>query len=312
GRGPVATILVQNGTLHSGDALVIGSCFCKVRKMVNDIGKEIQEALPSTPVEIIGLSDVPIAGDNFKVFTNERQARIIAEHRQNDMIELSRRESSARSLDDLSQQIKDGNVAEINVIIKADVQGTAEAVKSSIEKIEVGTVRVNVIRSTAGAISESDIMLADASNAIIYGFNVRPDANIRKKAEESNVTIRLHNIIYKVVEEMEKAMKGLLEPEYEEVILGQATVRQTFKVSKVGTIAGCIVNDGKLVRNCQVRLIRNGIVVYTGKLGSLKRFENDVKEVANGYECGITIENFNDIKESDVIEAFGEVEVSVE
>ena len=309
GRGPVVTLLVQNGTLHTGDCIVVGACFGKVRKMTDDRGREIKEARPSTPVEIIGLNDVPVAGDMFKVFDNEKQARAIAERRSQTKIEQERKSSSAMSLDDLARQIEAGEVQEIPVIVKADVQGSAEAVKSSLEKLDVQGVKVNVIRSTAGTISESDVMLASASKAVIYGFNVRPDANVRKKAEEEGVEIRLHNIIYKDMEEMELAMKGLLAPVYEEVVIGQAEVRQTFKVSKIGTIAGCMVTDGKLVKDCKVRLIRQGIVVYDGQLGSLKRFQNDAKEVTNGYECGLTIMNFNDIKEGDLIEAYADQEV---
>lgn len=306
GRGPVVTLLVQNGTLHTGDCIVVGACFGKVRKMTDDRGREIKEAKPSTPVEIIGLNDVPVAGDMFKVFDSEKQARAIAERRSQTKIEQERKSSSAMSLDDLARQIEAGEVQEIPVIVKADVQGSAEAVKSSLEKLDVQGVKVNVIRSTAGTISESDVMLASASKAVIYGFNVRPDANVRKKAEEEGVEIRLHNIIYKAMEEMELAMKGLLAPVYEEVVIGQAEVRQTFKVSKIGTIAGCMVTDGKLVKDCKVRLIRQGIVVYDGQLGSLKRFQNDAKEVSNGYECGLTIMNFNDIKEGDLIEAYAD------
>ena len=309
GRGPVTTLLVQNGTLRVGDPVVVGACFGKVRKMTDDEGKEIKEAGPATPVEIIGLNDVPQAGDIFKVFTNERQARAIADKRSQAKIETERRITSALSLDDLSKQIKEGNVQEIPLIIKADVQGSAEAVRSSLEKVDVESVRVNVIRNTAGAISESDVMLAAASKAIIIGFNVRPTAAIRKLAQEQGVDIRLHNIIYKVVEQMEAAMKGMLDPVFEEIILGQASVRQIFKASKIGTIAGCMVTDGKLVRNAHVRLIREGVVVYTGRLSSLKRFSNDAKEVTAGFDCGCTIENFNDIKEGDLIEAFGSVEV---
>ena len=308
GRGPVVTLLVQNGTLHTGDCIVVGACFGKVRKMTDDRGREIKEARPSTPVEIIGLNDVPVAGDMFKVFDNEKQARAIAERRSQTKIEQERKSSSAMSLDDLARQIEAGEVQEIPVIVKADVQGSAEAVKSSLEKLDVQGVKVNVIRSTAGTISESDVMLASASKAVIYGFNVRPDANVRKKAEEEGVEIRLHNIIYKAMAEMELAMKGLLAPVYEEVVIGQAEVRQTFKVSKIGTIAGCMVTDGKLVKDCKVRLIRQGIVVYDGQLGSLKRFQNDAKEVTNGYECGLTIMNFNDIKEGDLIEAYADQE----
>ena len=312
GRGPVTTLLVQHGTLHTGDAIVVGTAFGRVRKMTDDRGREIKEALPSTPVEIIGLNDVPIAGDIFKAFDSEKKARQIAEARLTKRIDQERNSSSAMSLDDLARQIEQGEVKDVNVIIKADVQGSAEAVKASMEKIEVEGVKVNVIRSTAGAITESDIMLASASNAVIYGFNVRPNATVRKKAEEEGIDIRLHNIIYKALEEMEAAMKGMLAPVYEEVIIGQAEVRQTYKVSKVGTIAGCMVTDGHLAKECGVRLIRDGVVVYTGKLGSLRRFQNDVKEVNNGFECGLTIENFNDIKEGDIIEAYEDQQVDPE
>ncbi len=283
GRGPVTTLLVQNGTLHTGDAVVVGTAFGRVRKMTDDRGREIKEALPSTPVEIIGLNDVPIAGDIFKAFDSEKKARQIAETRLTKRIDQERNSSSAMSLDDLARQIEEGEVQDINVIVKADVQGSAEAVKASMEKIEVSGVKVNVIRSTAGAITESDIMLASASNAVIYGFNVRPNAMVRKKAEEEGVDIRLHNIIYKALEEMESAMKGMLAPVYEEVVIGQAEVRQTYKVSKVGTIAGCMVTDGHITKDCSVRLIREGVVIYTGKLGSLRRFQNDVKEVQKWF-----------------------------
>ncbi len=310
-RGPVATLLVEKGTLNASDIIVVGSVSGRVRKMVDDMGEEIKTAGPSTPVEIIGLGDVPTAGDVFKVFSNAKTARQIAEARNHVKQMEERNSSSALSLDDLARQIEEGELQTINAIVKADVQGSAEAVKASLEKIDVDGVRVNVIRSTAGAISESDIMLASASNAVVYGFNVRPSAAVRKKAEEEGVDIRLHNIIYKVLEEMEAAMKGMLAPVYEEVIIGQAEVRQTYKVSKIGTIAGVIVSDGALRRDCGVRLIRDGIVVYEGKLGSLRRFENDAKEVTNGYECGVTIENFNDIKEGDIIEAFESQQVEV-
>lgn len=311
GRGPVATLLVQNGTLKTSSPIVVGTSHGRVRKMVDDKGREIKEALPSTPVEIIGLSDVPEAGDLFKAFDEDKAARSIADSRLDQKIEAERSKSSAISLEDLTQHIQDQSLQEIPVVLKADVQGSAEAVKASLERIDVEGVHVNVIRATAGAISESDIMLAAASNAIVYGFNVRPNANVRKKAEEEGVTIRLHNIIYKAVEEMELAMKGMLAPVFEEVIWGQAEVRQLFKVSRLGTIAGSMVTDGKIKRDSKVRLIREGIIVYEGKLGTLRRYENDVKEVAAGYECGITIENFNDIKEGDLIESFGEEEVPV-
>jgi translation initiation factor IF-2 len=304
GRGPVATVLVQNGTLHTGDILVAGACFGKIRRMVDDKGREIKEALPSTPVEIIGLSDVPVAGDIFKVFESERRARDVADHRAQTKIESERRSSAAVSLEDLSKRIEEGTILEVQVIVKADVQGSAEAVRQALERMEVGNVKVNVIRSTVGGISESDVMLASASKALIIGFNVRPDATIRKKAEEEGVEIRLYNIIYKVVEDIESAMKGMLAPVYKEEILGQAVVRQTFKVSKIGTIAGCMVNDGKLVRNAKCRVIRDGKVVYTSSISSLKRFQNDAKEVATGYECGLTIDGFNDLKEGDLVEAY--------
>lgn len=312
GRGPVTTLLVQGGTLHAGDTIVVGTAFGRVRKMTDDRGRELKVALPSTPVEIIGLNDVPIAGDIFKAFDSEKKARQIAETRLTKRIDLERNSTSAMSLEDLSRQIEQGDIQEVNVIVKADVQGSAEAVKASLEKIDVQSVRVNVIRSTAGAITESDIMLASASNAVIYGFNVRPNALVRKKAEEEGVEIRLHNIIYKALEEMENAMKGMLAPVYEEVVIGQAEVRQLYKVSKIGTIAGCMVTDGSLKKECGVRLIREGVVVYTGKLGSLKRFQNDVKEVNTGFECGLTIENFNDLKMNDIIEAYEDQQVDPE
>ena len=309
GRGPVTTLLVQNGTLHQGDSIVVGACYGKVRKMTNDKGEELKEALPSTPVEVIGLSDVPVAGDNFKVFADDKDARAVAQARNKTKIEKERKATSAMSLDDISSQIESGEIKEVPVIVKADVQGTAEAVASSLSKIDVDGVKVNVIRQSAGSISESDVILASVSHAVIYGFNVRPNATVRKKAQEEGVDIRLHNIIYKAVEEMEAAMKGMLAPVYEEVVTGQAEVRKTYKVSKIGTIAGCMVTEGKIVRDSSVRLIRDGIVIYTGKLGSLKRFENDAKEVLSGYECGMTIENFNDIKEQDIIEGYVDQEV---
>ena len=309
GRGPVSTLLVQNGTLRQGDSIVVGACYGKVRKMINDKGEEVKEASPSTPIEILGLDAVPVAVDNFKVFADDKDARAVAQARAKTKIEKERNATSAMSLDDLSAQIEAGEIKEVPVIVKADVQGTAEAVASSLSKIDVDGVKVNIIRHSAGSISESDVILASVSKAVIYGFNVRPDANVRKKAAEEGVDIRLHNIIYKAVEEMEAAMKGMLAPVYEEVVTGQAEVRKTYKVSKVGTIAGCMVTEGKIVRNSKVRLIRNGIVIYTGVLGSLKRFENDAKEVLQGYECGMTIDGYNDIKEQDIIEGYVDQEV---
>ena len=309
GRGPVATLLVQNGTLHHGDPVVVGTSFGRIRRMTDENGHELKTAGPSAPVEVIGLNDVPAAGDLFRSYEDEKDARAIADRRQRRKVEAERRKTSVMSLEDLADQIDSGEIKEIPVIIKADVQGSAEAVKSSLEKLDVKGVKVNVIHSTAGAISESDIMLASASHAMIIGFNVRPDANIRKKAEEAQVEIRLHNIIYKATEEMELAMKGMLEPVYEEVVIGQAEVRQTYKVSKLGTIGGCMVTDGKLTNTCGLRLIREGIVVYTGNIKSLKRFKDDAKEVTSGYECGIMIENYNDIKVGDTLEAFEQQQV---
>ena len=304
GRGPVATLLIQNGTLRSGNPIVVGATYGRVRQLVDDRGREIKAAGPATPVEITGLNDVPEAGDKFMVFETEKEARHVGEERAQKKIEEERNSTSAMSLDDLFSQMKSGEVVDLNIIVKADVNGTAEAVKSSLEKIDVEGARVNVIRSTVGAISESDILLASASKAIIYGFNVRPDANVRRKADEEGVEIRLHQVIYKMVEEIEAAMKGMLAPEMEEVVTGQAEIRHIYKVSKVGNIAGCYVTDGSIKRDCGIRLIREGIIVYEGKLASLKRFKDDAKEVNQGYECGLTIENYNDIKEGDIVEGY--------
>ena len=304
GRGPVATLLIQNGTLRSGNPIVVGATYGRVRQLVDDRGREIKAAGPATPVEITGLNDVPEAGDKFMVFETEREARHVGEERAQKKIEEERNSTSAMSLDDLFSQMKSGEVVDLNIIVKADVNGTAEAVKSSLEKIDVEGARVNVIRSTVGAISESDILLASASKAIIYGFNVRPDANVRRKADEEGVEIRLHQVIYKMVEEIEAAMKGMLAPEMEEVVTGQAEIRQIYKVSKVGNIAGCYVTDGSIKRDCGIRLIREGITVYEGKLASLKRFKDDAKDVNQGHECGLTIENYNDIKEGDIVEGY--------
>ncbi len=304
GRGPVARILVQHGTLKVGDAFVAGNCFGRVRAMVNDKGRRLKEAGPSTPVEITGLTEVPQAGDPFMVFEDERKARSIAEKRS-----ITQRQSDLGSnvrvtLDDLFQHIKDGEIKDLNVIIKGDVQGSVEALKGSLAKIEVEGVRVKIIHSGAGAITESDIILAAASNAIVIGFNVRPDPQAGATAEQEKVDIRLHRVIYNVIEEIEQAMKGMLDPEYKEVVIGHAEVRNLFKISKVGTIAGCMVTQGKISRNAELRLIREGIVVHEGKIDTLKRFKDDAKEVAQGYECGITLEGYNDLKEGDVIEAF--------
>ncbi|SFC78499.1 translation initiation factor IF-2 [Bacillus sp. UNCCL81] len=304
GKGAVATLLVQNGTLKVGDPIVVGTSFGRVRAMVNDLGRRIKEAGPSMPVEITGLNEVPQAGDRFMVFADEKRARQVGEARASQAVMQQRSESSKLSLEDLFAQIQEGNVKEINLIVKADVQGSVEAMAASLQKIEVEGVKVKIIHTGAGAITESDVILASASNAIIIGFNVRPDVNAKRTADLENVDIRLHRIIYKAIEEIESAMKGMLDPEFEEKVIGQAEVRQVFKVSKVGTIAGCYVTDGKITRDSGVRLIRDGIVVFEGQLDTLKRFKDDVKEVATNYECGITIEKYNDIKEGDIIEAY--------
>ncbi|NUK29157.1 translation initiation factor IF-2 [Parageobacillus sp. VR-IP] len=304
GRGPVATLLIQAGTLHVGDPIVVGCTYGRVRAMVNDTGRRVKEAGPSTPVEITGLHEVPQAGDRFMVFEDEKKARQIAEARAQKQLMEQRSMKARVSLDDLFEQIKQGEMKELNIIVKADVQGSVEALVAALQKIDVEGVRVKIIHAAVGAITESDILLATTSNAIVIGFNVRPDSNAKRVAESEKVDIRLHRIIYKVIEEIEAAMKGMLDPEYEEKVIGQAEVRQTFKVSKVGTIAGCYVTDGKITRDSKVRLIRQGIVIYEGEIDSLKRFKDDVKEVMQGYECGLTIKNFNDIKEGDIIEAY--------
>ncbi len=304
GRGPVARILIQNGTLKVGDAFVAGVCFGRVRAMVNDKGRRIKEAGPSTPIEITGLTEVPLAGDPFIVFEDERKARQIADNRAVKLRQSAMGANVRVTLDDLYKHIKDGEMKDLNVIIKGDVQGSVEALKGSLEKIEVEGVRVKILHQGVGAVTESDIILASASNAIIIGFNVRPEPAALVTAEQEKVDIRLHRIIYKVIEEIEAAMKGMLDPEYKEVVIGQVEVRNIFKISKIGTIAGCMVTNGKIIRSAEVRLVRNGIVVFEGKIDSLKRFKDDVKEVAQGYECGISLEKYDDIKEGDVIEAF--------
>ena len=304
GRGPVATLLVENGTLRIGDSIVVGNTHGSVRAMVYDLNKRIEAAGPSTPVEITGLNDVPQAGDRFMVFPSEKEARQIADQRTANARELGNKPGKAVSLDDLFSQIQEGEMKELNVIIKGDVQGSVEALSGSLQKIDVEGVKINIIRASVGTITETDVTLAAASGAIIIGFNVRPSSTTRQQAANEGVDIRLHSIIYKVIEEIEAAMKGMLDPIFEEKVTGQLEVRQTFKVSKVGTIAGCYVTDGSVSRNASVRVIRDGIVVFEGELGSLKRFKDEVKEVNYGYECGITIERYNDIKEGDIIEAY--------
>ena len=304
GRGSVATLLVQDGTLEIGSPVVVGNAFGRVRAMVNDLGRRVKSAGPSTPVEITGLNEVPQAGDRFVVFEDEKTARAVGESRATTAIQEQRSEKQRVTLDNLFEQMSQGEVKELNLIVKADVQGTVEAMAASLMKIEVEGVNVRIIHTGAGAITESDISLAAASNAIVIGFNVRPDVNAKRAAAEEGVDIRQHRVIYKVIEEIESAMKGLLDPEFEEKIIGQAEVRQTIKVSKVGTIAGSYVTEGKITRESGVRVIRDNVVIHEGQLDTLKRFKDDAKEVAKGYECGITIENYNDIQEGDIIEAF--------
>ena len=306
--GPTATLLVQNGTLRIGDPVVVGTSFGRVRTLKNDLGNEIVEALPSTPVEVTGLSDVPTAGDRFMAYSNEKEAKAIAENRKEKEKLKKDKAGSAVSLDDIFNRIKEG-AKEINVVLKTDVNGTEEAVKNALTKVKVEDVSVNVIRSGVGAITESDIVLASASDAIVIGFNVRPDAKVTEIAKSYGVDIRLYNVIYKLVEELEDAMKGMLDPEYEEVVIGSAKVLQLFKFSKVGTIAGSKVDNGVIKSSSKARLIRDGVVVYDGEINSLQREKDNVKEVKKGFECGITLENYSDIKVNDIIEAYEMQEV---
>ncbi|MDO5387927.1 MAG: translation initiation factor IF-2 [Clostridia bacterium] len=305
GRGTVATVLVQSGTLNVGDPIVAGASYGKIRAMMNDKGQKVKKAGPSMPVEILGLNEVPMAGDMFYVAESEKQARqvaesVIAKGRE----ELIKETPQKVSLDDLFNQIQSGNVKELNIVIKADVQGSVEAVKQSLEKLSNDEVRIRTIHGGVGAVTESDVMLASASNAIIIGFNVRPEASAKNVAEDQKVDIRLYRVIYNAIEDITAAMKGMLDPVYEEKVLGHAEIRQIFKASGVGTIGGSYVTDGKFVRNAKVRIIRDGIVVYDGELATLRRFKDDVKEVNAGYECGLLFNKFNDIKEGDVVEAF--------
>ena len=305
--GPIVTVLIQNGTLRLGDPIVVGNAYGKIRTLKNSNGEEITSAIPSQPVEITGINEVPVAGDKFMAFESEKQARSIGEERKKQARLKENTSKTVLTLDALFSKIQEG-VKEINVIIKADVNGSSEAVKNSLEKIEVEGVKVNVIRSSVGGITEGDVVLAKASNAIIIGFNVRPSNSIKDYAEEQGVEIRPYNIIYKVVEEMEAAMKGMLDPEYEEKVLGNAEIRQLFKFSKVGVIAGSYVTDGIIKRDSKARVVRDGIVIYDGNIGSVQREKDSVKEVKKGLECGITIENFNDIKVGDIIESYEMVE----
>ncbi|NLM77006.1 MAG: translation initiation factor IF-2 [Ruminococcaceae bacterium] len=303
-RGPVATLLVQRGTLNTGDTLVTGSIVGHIRAMTDDRGQPVREAGPSIPVEVIGLPEVPEAGELFYVVTDEKVARNLVDRRRAQQREQNLRSSSRMTLDSLFSQIEAGEVKELNIIVKADVQGSVEAVRQSLEKLANAEVRVNVIHGAVGAITESDIRLAEVSNAIVIGFNVRPAANVSDMAAESGVDLRMYRIIYQAIDDIEAAMKGMLAPKMREVVLGHAEVRQVFRVSGVGSIGGCYVQDGRIHRSCEIRVVRDGIVVHEGKLASLRRFKDDVREVAAGYECGIGIERFNDIKDGDIIEAF--------
>lgn len=304
GRGPVATVLVQNGTLRVGDSVVIGTTYGRIRAMVNDKGKRVKQALPSTAVEITGFSEVPEAGDQMVVVDDDKTAKEIASKRIAKIKEEQMKKSQKVSLDALFSQMQQGTIKELNIIIKADVQGSVEAVKQSIEKLTTEKVVIKVIHGGVGAITESDVMLASASNAIIIGFNVRPTSSATALAKKEEVDVRTYRIIYKALEDIEAAIEGMLDPEYKEAELGKAEVRATFKVPNVGIIAGCYVIEGKIVRNAKIRLVRDGIVIHDGVISSLKRFKDDVKEVATGYECGIGIDNFNDVKEGDIFEAY--------
>ncbi len=309
GRGPVASILVQNGTLKAGDTVVVGTSFGHIRAMFDDKGKAVKKAGPSVPVEILGLDSVPEGGEIFYAVEDERMAKQVIETRKQKLKEERLTSSNVVTLDDFFNKVQEGQIKDLNIVIKADVQGSVEAVKQSLERLSNDEVRVKVIHSGVGAVRESDVMLAYASNAIIVGFNVRPDAGALVSAEDKGVDIRLYRVIYTAIEEIEAAMKGMLDPTYKEEVTGHAEIRQTFKVSGVGTIAGCYVTDGTITRNTQVRIVRDGIIVHEGELASLKRFKDDVKEVNSGYECGLSIERFNDIKEGDVVEGFRMVEV---
>ena len=312
GKGPVATVIVQEGTLREGEAFVAGLTFGRVRAMLDEHGRRLKEAPPATPVEVLGFEEVPQAGDDFIVMPDETKARRVAEYRQRKAREEERAREARVSLEKVFEKLQEGEIKELKIVLKADVQGTLEALKEALQKLSTDEVRVNIIRSGLGAISESDVMLAAASEAIVLGFNVRPTGKAKEVAKQEKVDIRYYDVIYQAVEDIKKALSGLLEPEYEEQILGVAEVRATFRVPKVGTVAGCYVKEGKIVRGAKARLLREGVVVYTGKIASLKRFKEDVKEVAAGYECGVGLENFNDIKEGDLIEVYEMVEISKE
>jgi translation initiation factor IF-2 len=304
GRGPVATILIQEGTLKSGDAYVCGVHSGRVRTMYNDRGQRMEQAPPSVPVEVVGFSGVPNAGDDFIVLSDDKQAKVVAEHRLARQREKELSRSTKVTLEKLYEQIREGAIKELNVIVRTDVQGSLEAISDSLVKLSTTDVKVNVLHSATGAITETDIMLASASNAIVIGFNVRGDAKVQELADQEKVDVRYYDVIYQILNDIRDAMVGMLEPEYQENVLGRAEVRQTFGVPKVGTIAGCYVLDGHIERGARVRVLRDQVVLYDGKINSLKRFKDDVKEAKAGFECGIGIENFNDIKVNDILEAY--------
>ena len=304
GRGPVATVLVQNGTLRISDTIVAGTAYGRVRAMTDDRGKNVKEALPSMPVEVVGFSEVPVAGDVIYAVEQDKLSKQVAEERKDKQKADMLKSISKVSLEDLFSKIAEGSIKDLNLIVKADVQGSVEAVTQALSKLSNDEVSVKIIHSGVGAIQKTDVVLASASSAIIIGFNVRPDVMARELAEKENIDIRLYRIIYNAIEDIEKALKGMLKPKYEEVILGHAQVRTIFKASAIGTIAGCYITDGKITRNAKVRLLRDNIVVHEGSISSLKRFKDDAKEVLSGFECGITLEGYNDVKEQDVIEGF--------
>jgi translation initiation factor IF-2 len=304
GRGAVASLLIQNGTLNVGDSILVGSTYGRIRAMFDDRGKKIKSAGPSIPVEILGLSEVPAAGDRFTVVKDEKTARNMAEARKEKIKTESHQASNRVSLEDLYSQIQEGKVKELAIVVKADVQGSVEAIKQSLEKLSTDDVKVRVIHGAVGAITETDVTLATASNALVIGFNVRPDGNATTQADRDGVEIKTYRIIYDAIEDVKSAMIGMLDPEYKEVVNGKAEIRMTYKISNVGTIAGCYVVDGKIIRNSDIRVVRDGIVIFESKLASLKRFKDDVKEVAKGYECGLSVEKFNDIREGDIIESY--------
>ena len=304
GKGPVATVLIQNGTLHTGDNLVAGTITGRVRAMIDDKGRTVKEAGPSTPVSILGLEEVPNAGDLLFAVEQDKLSKLVAQERKNKEREDMIKQSQKITLDDLFSKISDGNLKALNIVIKADVQGSVEAVKQSLVELSNEEVKVNVLHAAVGAINESDVILADSSNAIIIGFNVRPDSNAKTLAERSKVDVRLYRIIYEAIDDVKNAMKGLIAPKVQEIYMGKAEVRQTFRITGVGMVAGCYVTDGKIIRNGKLRIYRNDVMICEGNVNQLKRFKDDVKEVSQGFECGISIENFNDIQIGDFIESY--------